>query len=89
MGTPARISMLPMANGALRTFVLFHPHGSFTGASGCESTLLGPRLFGVERNAHRRITPMRAVYRADASPGPAGRWLIAYLNENSRARRKN
>ena len=34
------------------------------------------------------LMPMRAVYRNDAPPGPAGRWLIDYLNGSSRARRK-
>jgi DNA-binding transcriptional LysR family regulator len=34
------------------------------------------------------LMPMRAVYRADAPPGPAGRWLIDYLNGTHRARRK-
>ena len=35
------------------------------------------------------LMPMRAVYRTDAPPGPAGRWLIDHLNGSSRARRKN
>jgi DNA-binding transcriptional LysR family regulator len=35
------------------------------------------------------LMPMRAVYRNDAPPGPAGRWLIDRLNGSSRARRKN
>jgi DNA-binding transcriptional LysR family regulator len=35
------------------------------------------------------LMPMRAVYRTDAPPGPAGRWLIDYLNGSSRARRKS
>ena len=34
------------------------------------------------------LMPMRAVYRTDAPPGPAGRWLIDHLR-SSRARRKN
>jgi DNA-binding transcriptional LysR family regulator len=33
--------------------------------------------------------PMRAVYRTDAPPGPAGRWLIDHLNGSGRTRRKN
>lgn len=35
------------------------------------------------------VMSMRAVYRTDAPPGPAGRWLIDHLNGSSRARRKN
>ena len=35
------------------------------------------------------LMPMRAVYRNDAPPGPAGRWLINHLNRNSRARKKS
>jgi DNA-binding transcriptional LysR family regulator len=35
------------------------------------------------------LMSMRAVYRTDAPPGPAGRWLIDYLKGSSRARRKN
>src|SRR6201997_3565542 len=35
------------------------------------------------------LMPMRAIYRADAPPGPAGRWLIDPLNVTNRARRKN
>src|SRR5262249_17631804 len=35
------------------------------------------------------VMPMRAVYRTDAPPGPAGRWLIDHLIRSSRARRKN
>jgi DNA-binding transcriptional LysR family regulator len=34
------------------------------------------------------LMPMRAVYRTDAPPGPAGRWLIDYLNGTNRTRRK-
>jgi len=34
------------------------------------------------------LMPMRAVYRSDAPPGPAGRWLIDHLKGSSRARRK-
>jgi DNA-binding transcriptional LysR family regulator len=33
------------------------------------------------------LMPMRAVYRADAPPGPAGRWLIDHLNGSSRSPR--
>jgi len=35
------------------------------------------------------LMPMRAVYRNDAPPGPAGRWLIDRLTGSGRARRKN
>jgi DNA-binding transcriptional LysR family regulator len=35
------------------------------------------------------VMPMRAVYRTDAPPGPAGRWLIDHLKGSSRARKKN
>jgi DNA-binding transcriptional LysR family regulator len=35
------------------------------------------------------LMPIRAVYRSDAPPGPAGRWLIDHLNGSSRARGKN
>jgi DNA-binding transcriptional LysR family regulator len=35
------------------------------------------------------LMPMRAVYRKDAPPGPAGRWLIDHLNRYSRARQNN
>jgi DNA-binding transcriptional LysR family regulator len=35
------------------------------------------------------LMAMRAVYRTDAPPGPAGRWLIDHLNGSSRSRRKN
>jgi DNA-binding transcriptional LysR family regulator len=34
------------------------------------------------------LMPMRAVYRSDAPPGPAGRWLIDYLNGSNRAGKK-
>jgi DNA-binding transcriptional LysR family regulator len=37
----------------------------------------------------RPLMSMRAVYRTDAPPGPAGRWLIDHLNGSSRARRKD
>jgi DNA-binding transcriptional LysR family regulator len=35
------------------------------------------------------LMPMRAVYRNDAPPGPAGRWLIEHLKGRSSARKKN
>jgi DNA-binding transcriptional LysR family regulator len=35
------------------------------------------------------LMPMRAVYRNQAPPGPAGRWLIQHLKGRSQARRKN
>jgi DNA-binding transcriptional LysR family regulator len=35
------------------------------------------------------VMAMRAVYRNDAPPGPAGRWLIDHLNRSTRARRRN
>ena len=35
------------------------------------------------------LMSMRAVYRNDAPPGPAGRWLIDHLSRSSRARTKN
>jgi DNA-binding transcriptional LysR family regulator len=35
------------------------------------------------------LMPMRAVYRNDAPPGPAGRWMIDHLNRTSRARKKS
>ncbi|HEY2399367.1 MAG TPA: LysR family transcriptional regulator, partial [Steroidobacteraceae bacterium] len=34
----------------------------------------------------RPLMSMRAVYRNDAPPGPAGRWLIDHLSRSSRAR---
>ncbi|GLQ46048.1 LysR family transcriptional regulator [Dyella lipolytica] len=34
------------------------------------------------------LIPMRAVYRNDAPPGPAGRWLIDHLNGSRRTRSK-
>jgi DNA-binding transcriptional LysR family regulator len=34
------------------------------------------------------LMPMRAIYRTDAPPGPAGRWLIDHLNGSGRARRR-
>jgi len=37
----------------------------------------------------RPLMSMRAVYRNDAPPGPAGRWLIDHLSSSSRARKKN
>jgi DNA-binding transcriptional LysR family regulator len=37
----------------------------------------------------RPVMPMRAVYRTDAPPGPAGRWLIDHLAVSSRGRRKS
>ena len=33
------------------------------------------------------LMPMRAVYRKDAPPGPAGRWLIQYLKRRATRRR--
>jgi DNA-binding transcriptional LysR family regulator len=33
------------------------------------------------------VMPMRAIYRTDAPPGPAGRWLIEHLKRRSRARK--
>lgn len=38
--------------------------------------------------AAKPLMPMRAVYRSDSPPGPAGRWLIGHLNGSSRARRR-
>jgi DNA-binding transcriptional LysR family regulator len=35
------------------------------------------------------LIPMRAVYRNETPPGPAGRWLIQHLKGRSQARRKN
>jgi len=35
------------------------------------------------------LMAMRAIYRTDAPPGPAGRWLIDHLKASSRARRKH
>jgi len=35
------------------------------------------------------VMPMRGVYRNDAPPGPAGRWLINHLNGSDRAPRKS
>jgi DNA-binding transcriptional LysR family regulator len=35
------------------------------------------------------LMPMRAVYRTDAPPGPAGRWLIQHLSRSNRTREKN
>jgi len=35
------------------------------------------------------LMPMRAVYRKQAPPGPAGRWLIQHLKGRSAARRKS
>ena len=35
------------------------------------------------------LMPMRAVYRNDAPPGPAGRWLIEHLKGRSRARTRS
>jgi DNA-binding transcriptional LysR family regulator len=34
------------------------------------------------------LMPLRAVYRNDTPPGPAGRWLIEYLKGRSRARKQ-
>jgi DNA-binding transcriptional LysR family regulator len=34
------------------------------------------------------VMPMRAIYRTDAPPGPAGRWLIEHLKRRSSARKK-
>jgi DNA-binding transcriptional LysR family regulator len=36
----------------------------------------------------RPVMAMRAVYRTDAPPGPAGRWLIGHLTGSGRARKK-
>ena len=44
----------------------------------------------LQRHVQLVLTdPMRAIYRTDAPPGPAGRWLIDHLHGSSRARRKN
>ena len=37
----------------------------------------------------KAVIPMRAVYRNDAPPGPAGRWFIEYLKGRSGVRKKN
>jgi DNA-binding transcriptional LysR family regulator len=34
------------------------------------------------------LMPMRAVYRNDAPPGPAGRWLVDHLKGRSQASKK-
>lgn len=34
------------------------------------------------------VMPMRAIYRNDAPPGPAGRWLIEQFKQRSRGRRE-
>jgi DNA-binding transcriptional LysR family regulator len=42
---------------------------------------------GLPRNL-KPLMPMRVVYRADAPPGPAGRWLIDHLKGSARTRTK-
>jgi len=48
------------------------------------------RVIRIELPSNLRpLMSMRAVYRTDAPPGPAGRWLIDHLKGSSRAGRKN
>jgi len=45
------------------------------------------RILRVELASHLKpVMPMRAVYRNDAPPGPAGRWLIEHLKARDGAR---
>ena len=47
------------------------------------------RVIRIEMPSNLRpVMAMRAVYRTDAPPGPAGRWLIDHLNASGRARKK-
>lgn len=48
------------------------------------------RLIRIELPSNLRpLMAMRAVYRTDAPPGPAGRWLIDHITGSSRARTKD
>jgi DNA-binding transcriptional LysR family regulator len=48
------------------------------------------RVIRVELPSNvKPLMPMRAAYRNDAPPGPAGRWLIENLKGGNRARKKN
>lgn len=48
------------------------------------------RLIRIELPSNLRpLMAMRAVYRTDAPPGPAGRWLIDHINGSSRTRTKD
>jgi DNA-binding transcriptional LysR family regulator len=44
-----------------------------------------PRV--VRTSNVKLLMPMRAVYRKDAPPGPAGRWLIEHLSRRNAAQR--
>lgn len=57
-----------------------------------EEDIAGGKLRVIRIQLPSNLKPlmsMRAVYRNDAPPGPAGRWLIDRLNGSSRARRKS
>lgn len=48
------------------------------------------RIIRIELPSNLKpLMPMRAVYRTDAPPGPAGRWLIDHLCGSRRTRKRN
>jgi DNA-binding transcriptional LysR family regulator len=48
------------------------------------------RIIRIELPSNLKpLMAMRAVYRNDAPPGPAGRWLIEHLKGRSGARKQN
>jgi DNA-binding transcriptional LysR family regulator len=52
-----------------------------------EDDIKSGKLRVVRTTSVKLLMPMRAVYRKDAPPGPAGRWLIEHVSRRNGARR--